>query len=276
MNGPTLLGLATGVCVASMSVIWLIGRRLRNYSFVDLAWSAHFAVLALLYGLLGPGWPARRLLIGGMYALWSLRLAFHLGRRIIGEPEEGRYVSLREAWSRGGNVDLKFFGFFQLQGALNVFLSLPLLAAALNPAPRFSWLEWLAVLVFTVGLTGEAAADETLARFKADPANRGKVCDRGLWRYSRHPNYFFEWTIWVAYALFALASPPLGYAGLLMPPLMLHFLLNVTGIKATEEQSLKSRGEAYRTYQERTSAFVPWPPRRRHSVPPSPEPENTP
>jgi steroid 5-alpha reductase family enzyme len=276
MSGLLLLGLAACVCASSMSVIWLIGRRLRNYSFVDLAWSAHFAVIALLYGLLGPGWPARRLLIGGMYALWSLRLAFHLGRRIIGEPEEGRYVSLREEWSKGGSVDLKFLGFFQLQGALNVFLSLPLLAAALNPVPRFSWLEWLAVGIFAIAVTGEAAADETLARFKADPANRGQVCDRGLWRYSRHPNYFFEWTIWVSYAVFALASPPLGYAGLLMPPLMLHFLLNVTGIKATEEQSLKSRGAAYRDYQERTSAFVPWPPRRRTGDAPNPETRQTP
>ncbi len=262
MNGLSLLAIGALFCFASMTALWLLGRRLANFSFVDLGWSSHFAVLALLYGLLAPGWPYRRLLIGGMYALWSLRLALHLATRIIGEPEEGRYRSLREEWSAGGNLNLKFYAFFQFQGALNVFLALPLLVACLNPRPSLSVVEWIGFAIFVVAIVGESMADATLARFKADPANRGRVCDHGLWRYSRHPNYFFEWLIWVAYAAFALGSPPWGCVGLLMPPLMLHFLLNVTGIKATEEQSLKSRGEAYRHYQATTSAFVPWFPRR--------------
>ena len=256
MAGLLLAG--TAVCVASMSALWFLGRRIHNYSFVDLGWSGHFAVLALLYGLCGDGWPQRRLLIGAMYALWSLRLAAHLATRIIGEPEEGRYVQLRREWGATGNLDLKFYGFFQLQAALNVFLSLPLLISCLNPTPRFSWAEWAGAAIWIVGIAGESLADRQLARFKADPANRGRVCDVGLWRYSRHPNYFFEWTIWVAYAVYCLASPPWGYIGVAMPALMLHFLLNVTGIKATEEQALKSRGEAYRRYQRTTSAFVPW------------------
>ena len=258
----SLLLLGALLCWASMSALWLVGRGLRNYSFVDLGWSAHFALLALFYGLAADGWGPRRLLIGAMYALWSLRLASHLATRIIGEPEEGRYVQLRREWSAGGRLDLKFYGFFQLQGALNVFLSLPLLISCLNPVPHFALLEWLGLAIWIIAFLGESTADRQLARFKADPANRGRVCDVGLWHWSRHPNYFFEWTIWVAYATFCLASPPWGYVGLAMPALMLHFLLNVTGIRATEEQALKSRGEAYRRYQQTTSAFVPWFPRK--------------
>ena len=255
---PVLLLAGTCLCVLSMTALWILGRRLHNFSLVDLGWSAHFAVLAVLYGVAADGWPARRLLIGSMYALWSLRLAAHLATRIIGEPEEGRYVQLRKEWGASGNLDLKFYGFFQLQAALNVFLGLPLLISCLNPAPRLHWLEVLGAAIWVTGIVGESIADRQLARFKADPSNKGRVCDVGLWRYSRHPNYFFEWTIWVAYAVFCLASPPWGYLGVAMPALMLHFLLNVTGIKATEEQALKSRGDAYRRYQQTTSAFVPW------------------
>jgi steroid 5-alpha reductase family enzyme len=163
-----------------------------------------------------------------------------------------------------------------LQAALNVFLSLPLLIASLNPAPALGALEWLGFAIWLVGLGGESLADRQLARFKADRGNKGRVCAVGLWRYSRHPNYFFEWTIWIGYATFALASPPWGYAGLLMPALMLHFLLNVTGVRATEDQALRSKGEAYRDYQARTSAFVPWPPRSAPPLPAPPAPRGPP
>ena len=114
--------------------------------------------------------------------------------------------------------------------------------------------------LFLIGLIGESTADAQLAAFKRNPANKGGVCDAGLWRYSRHPNYFFEWLIWIAYAVFALASP-YGWIALAMPVLMLHFLINVTGLKATEEQALRTKGERYRLYQARTSGFIPWIPR---------------
>jgi steroid 5-alpha reductase family enzyme len=117
------------------------------------------------------------------------------------------------------------------------------------------------IALFIVALSGESAADAQLAAFKRDPANHGGVCDAGLWRYSRHPNYFFEWLIWIAYALFALPAPH-GWIALAMPVLMLHFLINVTGLKATEEQALRSKGERYRLYQARTSGFIPWLPKR--------------
>lgn len=250
-----------------MTVLWLLGLRNRNFSYVDIGWSANFAALALLYGLLADGWWVRRWLIGGMFAFWSLRLALHLARRIIGEPEEGRYIRLREEWGAKGNLNFKFFAFFQFQALLNVFLGLPLLLACMNPSRGLHVLEIAGMAVWIVGLWGESIADRQLARFKRDPLNRGRVCNTGLWRYSRHPNYFFEWTIWIGYALFALASP-LGWIALAMPVLMLHFLINVTGVKPTEEQALRSRGDAYRAYQATTNAFFPWAPRPSQELSP--------
>ena len=114
-----------------------------------------------------------------------------------------------------------------------------------------------AVALWAVAIVGEAAADRQLDRFKRDPANRGRLCDVGLWRYSRHPNYFFEFVIWISYALYAAGSP-FGWSGIVSPALILYFLFRVTGIPLTEAQALRSRGEAYRRYQETTSVFVPW------------------
>jgi cyclopropane-fatty-acyl-phospholipid synthase len=260
MAAPALLAIGALAVAAVMTMLWLLGIARRNFSYVDLGWSANFTLLATLYAVLADGDPLRRALIAAMFALWSLRLAWHLARRILGEPEEGRYVDLRQRWSAGGHLHLKFLAFFQLQAALNVLLSVPLLIACLNRAPALHPLEYLGAAVWLLGLLGESAADRQLAAFKRVPANQGKVCDVGWWRYSRHPNYFFEWTIWVGFALFALASP-YGWVALLAPALMLHFLLNVTGVKATEAQAARSRGAAYRHYQRTTSAFIPWWPR---------------
>jgi steroid 5-alpha reductase family enzyme len=191
-----------------------------------------------------------------------VRLAGHLARRIIGQPEEGRYVELRRRWA--ANLHARFFGFFQLQALLNVILALPLLIACMNPEPRLHVLEVIGVAIWLAGLLGESIADGQLAAFKRSSSDHTAVCDVGLWRYSRHPNYFFEWTIWIGYTVFALASP-WGWLALAMPALMLHFLLNVTGVKATEEQALRSKGERYREYQQRTSVFVPLPRKRLKS-----------
>lgn len=256
-NPWLLLALGTALVVLIMLALWLLSLRNRNFSYVDIGWSANFAVLGVLYAWLAPGYPLRRFLIGALFAAHGLRLAAHLAKRIIGEPEEGRYVELRRSWGASGHLNLKFLAFFQLQAVLNAFLSLPLLLACFNRTPQLHALEIMAVAVFVIGIAGETLADAQLAAFKRDPANKGGVCDRGLWRYSRHPNYFFEWLIWVAYALFAL-SAPFGWLALAMPLLMLHFLINVTGVKATEEQALRSKGERYRVYQARTSKFVPW------------------
>lgn len=261
--GPwTLLAAGTVLMCALHAVVWLISLRIRNAGIVDVAWAGGFSLLALLYGGLGPGWPPRRLLIAAMTALWSLRLAGYLHGRVMGQHprEDGRYAELRRRWA-GGNLALRFLVFFQVQALLDVVLAVPLLVACLNPEPRLLAIEWAAAALWLLALAGESLADRQLARFKADPANSGKVCDVGLWRLSRHPNYFFEWLVWCAFALFALGSP-WGFVGLYCPALMLYFLFRVTGIPATEEQALRTKGEAYRRYQRTTSAFVPWFPRR--------------
>jgi steroid 5-alpha reductase family enzyme len=218
-------------------------------------------VLTALAAPLGRGHPPRRLLIGGMTLLWSLRLAGYLYRRVVVQHrgiEDGRYAQRRQEWAPRANR--RFFWFFELQALLNLVLAAPLFLAAANPAPSVHPLEWAALALWAVALAGESLADRQLDAFRRDPANRGKTCRAGLWRYSRHPNYFFEWLVWVAYFVFALASP-WGWATVYCPALMLTFLFRVTGIPATEAQALKSRGDDYREYQRTTSAFFPWFPR---------------
>ncbi len=256
-----LLLLGTLLVVAVMFGLWLLGIRNRNFSYVDIGWSVNFALLGALYAALAPGDLQRRLVIAAMFAAHGLRLGWHLSKRIIGEPEEGRYQQLRKDWAGSGNLNLKFLGFFEFQAVLNAFLTLPLLIVSFNRAPQFHPLELAGTALFIVGILGESSADAQLAAFKRNPANKGGVCDVGLWHYSRHPNYFFEWLIWIAYAVFALASPH-GWIAMAMPVLMLHFLINVTGLKATEEQALRTKGERYRVYQSRTSGFIPWLPKR--------------
>ena len=153
------------------------------------------------------------------------------------------------------------FIFLQNQGLGSIPLVFAIFVAARFPSDALRLQDCLGALILLGGIAGEALSDAQLKRFREDPANNGRVCDVGLWRWSRHPNYFFEWTIWVGYAVFALASPG-GWIALAMPALMLHFLINVTGLKATEEQALRTKGERYRTYQARTSGFIPWIPRK--------------
>lgn len=261
MSAPLLIVVAlAGLCLLFAGV-YRIARRLDNYGVVDIAWSYAFAVLAAFYALAAPGWLPRRALIGAMAGLWSLRLGTHLYRRVMGHHpvEDGRYVQLRKDWA--GNFARKMFGFFQLQAASVVLLGVAFVLPALNSAPQFHPLEITGAGLWLVALAGESLADAQLAAFKRDPANKGRVCDVGLWRFSRHPNYFFEWLVWVAYFVFALASP-WGWLAVIGPASILYLLLRVTGIPLTEEQAVRSKGDAYRRYQQTTSAFVPWLPRR--------------
>jgi steroid 5-alpha reductase family enzyme len=239
-----------------MFVIWLLSVRLNNGGIVDVGWSLGLVILSVWYAWHGPGFAPRQWFMAGMVTFWGLRLALHLVRRIASEAEDGRYQQLRRDWA-GKNINLRFLFFFECQALLDVFLSLPMLLAALNPVPQLSALEYAGVALWLVALSGESVADAQLAAFKRDPANRGRVCQVGLWRYSRHPNYFFEWFIWLAWMIYALASP-WGWLSVVCPALMLFFLFRVTGIPATEAQALRSRGDEYARYQQTTSAFIPW------------------
>lgn len=253
-----LLAVGWPMAAGAMVVLWLRQTRTKDATSVDIAWSALLGVLAVLYAALGEGSPARRALVAVMVAAATWRLALHLYfDRARGGVEDGRYAKLRRDW--GARAQPNFFLFFQAQALLDVVLSLPFALACVSDAP-LSGLDLAAVSLWLVGLIGEALSDRQLARFKRQPTNRGRTCRVGLWRYSRHPNYFFQWCLWIAYALLGLGAP-WGVAGFSAPLVMLALILFVTGIPPTEAQALRSRGDDYRDYQRTTSAFVPWFPR---------------
>jgi steroid 5-alpha reductase family enzyme len=251
-----------GMAVA-MAVTYLAARRLDNYGIVDAVWSYQFAPLVVGYVLLlGPSNP-RGWLFAGLVTLWSLRLGTHLAVRIARHHpnEDRRYLVLRETWR--GRLGSRMFGFFQLQALFSLVLSTPFLLVAADARQALDLAGWSGIVLVIAGLAGETIADRQLQRFKATAAPRA-ICEAGLWRYSRHPNYFFEWLIWVGFAVFALGQP-LGWLGLIAPAAMLHLLLNVTGVPATEAAALAIRGDAYRAYQQTTNAFFPGPRRARRA-----------
>ncbi len=253
---PLILG-GTLLAMLMMIVVWYFAKRMNNAGIVDIWWSFGFTPVAIFYGVFGSGHAVRNALIAAMVCAWSVRLGLHLYKRVMSHhPEEDpRYAALREQFPR--NTWLMFFGFFQLQAVLIGLLSVPIALACANPEPGVGVFEVAGLLLWLIAIGGEAIADTQLAMFRAHPASKGRVCDFGLWKYSRHPNYFFEWIVWVAYFVFALGSP-WGWTAIISPLLMLYFLTCVTGIPPSEAHSLKSRGDAYRDYQRRTSAFFPW------------------
>ncbi len=252
-----LMTAALPLAMAWMFLVWVLARRIDNAGAVDVAWALGFALLAGVFLLLGPGDGLRKMLVTAMVVVWSLRLGGYLWWRVAKHhPEEdGRYASLREQFPR--NTWLMFFGFFQLQAVLLAILCAPFAMAAANAQAGLSAWEISGAALWLVAMLGEALADYQLHRFRSVPGNKGRICKVGLWRLSRHPNYFFEWLVWVAYFVFALGTVD-GWIAIYCPALMLFFLFKVTGIPATEAHALKSRGAGYREYQRTTSAFVPW------------------
>lgn len=238
-----------------------LARRMDNYGIVDIVWSYAFGAVALACAAMLDGWAPRRWLMAAIVVIWSARLGTHLYLRVMSHlPEEDRrYAEMRVRWA--GNFARKMFIFYQQQALSILVLGLPFFLIALNPSPSFHVLEYLGVAVWLLALLGEALADAQLAAFKKNPANKGRVCDTGLWAASRHPNYFFESLVWWAYFLFACAAP-WGWTSLIAPLGITHLLLRVTGVPMAEEQSLRSRGDAYRDYQKRVSVFVPWFPKK--------------
>lgn len=239
-----------------MASLWAWQRRTANAGVADVGWTLLVAGLAVFDAWIGDGAWTRRSAIGWMMGSWGARLGvLLLWDRVLGHAEDPRYQTMRREW--GARADSRFFWFFQKQALAGVFFSTPALFASMNPAPALTLLELGAAGLWIVGFCGETTADRQLIRFKRAPEHRGRTCRAGLWRYSRHPNYFFEWLMWVAYGAFAAASP-WGWIALACPVVMLYLLVRVTGIPPAEAQALRSRGEDYREYQRTTSVFVPW------------------
>ena len=253
-----LLLLSTAFAIGLMTILWLVQRRTGNAGIVDVGWSASIPVMAVLYAILADGDLSRRIAGAVIASLWGFRLAWHIHSRSHGKPEDGRYTRLREEWAP--HVQTKMLRFYLFQALAAVFFSVPFLCSSAHPRPGWTGLEWVALFLWTVAWIGESVADAQLEAFKRRPDAKGKTCRTGLWRYSRHPNYFFEWLIWCAFALFAVSSP-FGWIAIACPLLIYHFLTRVTGIPATEAQAVRSRGADYIDYQRTTNMFFPWFPR---------------
>lgn len=237
---------------------WLHQVRSGNAGHVDVLWALGVGGAAVAYLLLGEGGVWARVIATLLILAWSLRLGYHLHRRISGHEEDGRYQAMRA--SLGHNTNRFHFFFFQSQALLAWLFALPAWVIATNAGGVPTAALIAGGLVGVAALIGETIADKQLATFRTDPNNSGKTCRAGLWRYSRHPNYFFEWLHWLSYPLLAWGAPHALWLWL-APVMMFLFLWFVTGIPYTEKQALKSRGEDYRRYQRETSAFFPWPPR---------------
>ncbi|HEY6083874.1 MAG TPA: DUF1295 domain-containing protein [Nitrospira sp.] len=265
MVDPIMLVLTAYLAMAAvMTALWVIQLRVRNASIADVGWCAGLMATVLWYATQASGDFERRALVVLMAAGYTGRLgSYVLFDRVIGRPEDTRYRRLRAQW--GETEQLKMFGYFQLQALAVAAFSLPFLIVMQQPRPPFSLWELGGVLIWLVAVSGEAAADRQLSRFRAKPWNRDRVCRDGLWLYSRHPNYFFEWLHWWAYVVMAIGAP--GWPITLIGPITMGWaLVKVTGIPLAEQQALASRGEEYRVYQQTTSAFVPWFPTSRQTT----------
>jgi steroid 5-alpha reductase family enzyme len=237
---------------------WRWQKRQSNAGIVDVLWAGGLSAAALFLAVVGEGAILPRVMLALLGGVWGARLATHLWRRVGSEPEDGRYKHLRAHWQ---GDQRKLFGFFQFQALLIGLFSVPFAAAAWNPREGFGVWMAVGVMLWGISVLGESIADRQLARFRADPLNRGRTCRHGLWRFSRHPNYFFEWLHWLTYVALAAGSSvfPLSLVG---PVLMYVFLRWVSGVPFTEAQALRTRGEDYRLYQRQTPMFFPWFPKR--------------
>ena len=262
---PTLINTSLWMLFAFAGLIsfllfglaWVVSEKIKNAGLVDVVWALSFSVFAGFYFLRLNAQGLRAWLLLAIVFVWSLRLASYLLIRFLKhvDVEDKRYDKMRQTWKP--QRALKFFFMFQFQALLAWLLSLPFLFFFLYPKDHFGYAEILGLALWAVGLMGESAADNQLAQFKDNPKNKGKTCDVGLWNYSRHPNYFFEWVIWVAYGVICYGSSNTVF-GFASCALILFLFLKVSGVPLAEEQSLKSRGDEYRRYQAKTSAFVPW------------------
>jgi len=262
----TLIILVSAGLSLSMMGASAVQRRLGNAGWVDVVWTFGLGAAGLAYALAPApdvSWPgARQLMVAALVALWSLRLGLHLARRTAQGAEDARYTALRREW--GADFERRLFWFLQAQAAGAALLAPSMLLAARNPRP-LGWNDLAALLVLAIAIAGEGLADAELQRFRRQAHAQGGICERGLWRWSRHPNYFFEWLGWCAYPLFAIdpsGSYPSGWLALSGPLIVYGLLVHVSGIPPLERQMLQTRGEAYRAYQRRTRPFLPLPPWR--------------
>lgn len=245
---------------AFMALATLVERRTGNSGWIDVVWTFGLGLTGIAGALLpfGAGPMSRRCAVGGLALAWALRLGLHIARRTAGITEDPRYAKLKRDW--GSAAPQQLARLLQMQALVSIPLGLGILLAAHSPAPALGWRDFAGVAVFAAGLVGGAIADAQLRAFARSGA--GGVCDSGLWRWSRHPNYFFECLLWCSYPVIALATGyPWGWLALLAPACITLLLTRISGIPPLEEHMLAKHGEAYRAYQHRTRALIPLPPK---------------
>jgi steroid 5-alpha reductase family enzyme len=260
-----MLASAAGA-LALVLAVWLASLRLRDASIIDVFWGAGFVVIAWVCVAVGHGARDRRLLLAALVTVWGLRLAVHIGRRNAGKGEDPRYVAMRE---RDGERFwlTSLYRVFLIQAATMWVISLPLQAAgSLGGSHGLRAIDYIGAGVWLIGFGFEAIGDLQLDRFKADPGSRGKVMDRGLWRYTRHPNYFGDATVWWGLGLIGLGAGVVAAWGLFGSAVDTLILTRVSG-KPILERDIETRRPGYRAYIERTSGFIPLPPRGGHQKP---------
>lgn len=261
MDLPLLLLVSALVVLAYVTGVWLLSLALKNASIIDIFWGAGFVLLTWVYFALADGWGGRSILISALVTIWGLRLSGYIAYRNWGEEEDKRYQRMRrnagdDFWWRS------YFTVFLLQGVLMWVISMPLLAAQNAASPdEFRIWDFLGVAVWAVGFLFEAGGDWQLMRFKADPANKGKVMDRGLWRYTRHPNYFGDATQWWGFFIIAAHTTD-GWITVFSPLIMTLLLARVSGVTLLERDLSKSK-PGYEEYMRSTSTFIPLPPKGR-------------
>lgn len=255
MLSVALSGLAA--VLLALTLLWMLSLRLRDASIIDSFWGPGFALATLVYYLVDGSRASRGTLVLLLVTTWAARLGYHLHRRNRRMGEDPRYVAMREKYGKRWEL-ISLFRVFWLQGAIMWTVSAPLLAAVLGRA-SLSALDVAGAAIFLVGLALESLADHQLTRFRADPANKGRVLESGLWRYSRHPNYFGDAVVW--WGLYAVAAGAGAYWTIFAPVIMTFLLLKVSGVPLLEKSLSRSR-PGYAEYVQRTSAFVPWPPKK--------------
>lgn len=257
MSTLSVLLWGAGAVLVFMTAVWAVSVPRQDASLVDRVWGLAFVVQAWVYTFLGDGDPTREVLLLVLVTVWGVRLSGYITYRNWGDGEDQRYVAMRERYDGNWNV-ASLVRVFWLQAALSLVIGVPLLAVATDAVPpAFTWLDWLAVPVWVVGFVYEAGGDWQLQRFLADPDNRGKVMDKGLWKHTRHPNYFGDTVQWLAYSLLGLATG--AWWALAGYVLMTVLIVRVSGVALTDKVMTKSSREGHEEYVRRTNAFVPGP-----------------
>jgi steroid 5-alpha reductase family enzyme len=267
VNSVQLAILSSGIAVALSAVMaaaWRVQQTTGSSGWVDVSWTfgmGGVAFLAALFPLEQEAWVGwRSLAVAALAAIWSLRLGLHIVARTRSAGDDPRYRQLATQWE--AEAPRRMFWFLQQQAAVGALLAISIALAAHNPNPSLRVQDVIGLLLLAAAIAGESIADSQLRRFKSASAGRTAVCDLGLWHWSRHPNYFFEWLAWLAYPTIAIdlsGHNPCGWLALLAPACMYWVLVHVSGIPPLEDHMLRTRGDVFREYQRRTRPFLPFP-----------------